>query len=84
MGMMLRGLEDFDGAIENFKRAAQLNPGHAESWFQLGALFIVEKKDVNGTIAAWEDYLKVAPKGEQANWVRAEVERLKMKEEVKE
>jgi len=84
MGMMLRGLEDFDGAIENFKRAAQLNPGHAESRFQLGALFIVEKKDVNGTIAAWEDYLKVAPKGEQANWVRAEVERLKMKEEVKE
>lgn len=84
MGMMLRGLEDFDAAIETFKKAAQINPRHAESRFQLGALFLKEKKDIKGAIAAWEDYLKVAPKGERANWVRAEVERLKMKEEVKE
>jgi cytochrome c-type biogenesis protein CcmH/NrfG len=84
MGMMLRSLEDFDGAIEAFKKAAQLNPGHAESRFQLGALFLEEKKDVNGAITAWEDYLKVAPKGERANWVKAEIERLKMRKEVKE
>jgi cytochrome c-type biogenesis protein CcmH/NrfG len=84
MGMMLRGLEDFDGAIEAFKKAAQLNPGHAESRFQLGALFLEEKKDVNGAISAWEDYLKGAPKSERANWVKAEIERLKMRKEVKE
>jgi cytochrome c-type biogenesis protein CcmH/NrfG len=84
MGIMLRGLEDFDGAFEAFKKAAQMNPRHAESRFQLGALFLKEKKDVNGAITAWEDYLQVAPKNERANWVKAEIERLKMRKEVKE
>jgi cytochrome c-type biogenesis protein CcmH/NrfG len=84
MGMMLRGREDFEGAIEAFRKAAQINPRHAESRFQLGALFLEEKKDVNGAITAWEDYLQVAPKGERANWVKAEIERLKMRKGVKE
>jgi cytochrome c-type biogenesis protein CcmH/NrfG len=84
MGMMLRGLEDFEGAFEAFKKAAQINPRHAESRFQLGALFLKEKKDVNGAITAWEEYLLVAPKNERANWVKAEIERLKMRKEVKE
>jgi len=84
MGMMLRGREDFEGAIEAFRKAAQINPRHAESRFQLGALFLEEKKDVNGAITAWEDYLQVAPKSERANWVKAEIERLKMRKGVKE
>jgi cytochrome c-type biogenesis protein CcmH/NrfG len=84
MGMMLRGLEDFEGAIEAFKKAAQMNPRHAESRFQMGVLFLEEKKDVNGAITAWEDYLQVAPKSGQANWVKAEIERLKMRKGVKE
>jgi hypothetical protein len=28
----------------------------------MGVLFLEEKKDVNGAITAWEDYLQVAPK----------------------
>jgi cytochrome c-type biogenesis protein CcmH/NrfG len=84
MGVMLRGVEDFDGAIEAFRKAAQINPRHVESRFQLGALFLKEKKDVNGAIKAWEDYLQVAPNSERANWVKAETERLKMRKEVKE
>ena len=83
MGMMLRGLEDFDGAIEAFRKAAQMNPRHAESRFQLGVLFLQEKKDVKGAITTWENYLQVSPKSERANWVKAEIERLKMRKEVK-
>jgi len=83
MGMMLRGLEDFDGAIEAFRKAAQMNPRHAESRFQLGALFLQEKKDVKGAITTWENYLQVSPKSERASWVKAEIERLKMRKEVK-
>jgi cytochrome c-type biogenesis protein CcmH/NrfG len=83
MGIMLRGLEDFDGAIEEFRKAAQMNPKHAESWFQLGALYLQEKKDVKQAIMAREDYLQVAPKTERANWVRSEIERLKMRNEIK-
>jgi len=84
MGMMLRGLEDFNGAIEAFRKAAQMNPRHAESRFQLGALFLQEKKDVKGAITTWENYLQVSPKSERASWVKAEIERLKMRKEVKE
>jgi cytochrome c-type biogenesis protein CcmH/NrfG len=84
MGMMLRGLEDFDGAIEAFRKAAQMNPRHAESRFQLGALFLQEKKDVKGAITTWENYLQVSPKSERASWVKAEIERLKMRKEAKE
>ena len=84
MGMMLRGLEDFDGAIEAFRKAAQMNPRHAESRFQLGVLFLQEKKDVKGAITTWENYLQVSLKSERASWVKAEIERLKMRKEVKE
>lgn len=84
LGMMLRGLGDIDGAIEAFRKASLIDPKHTESRFQLGAVFLQEKKDVNKAIAAWEDYLKVEPKGQGANWVRAEIERLKTMKEVKE
>jgi tetratricopeptide (TPR) repeat protein len=83
-GIMLRGLGDFDGAIEEFRRTSQVFPQHGESRFQLGALFLQEKKDVKETIAAWEGYLQVEPKSKRASWVRAEIERLKTMKEVKE
>jgi len=83
-GIMLRGLGDFDGAIEEFRKTSQMFPQHAESRFELGALFLREKKDVNGAIAAWEGYLQVEPKSKRASWVRAEIERLKAMKEVKE
>jgi tetratricopeptide (TPR) repeat protein len=83
MGMMLRGLGDSDGAIEAFRRASLIDSKHAESRFQLGAVFLREKKDVNEAIAAWEDYLKVESKTTRANWVSAEIERLKTMKGVK-
>jgi tetratricopeptide (TPR) repeat protein len=84
MGMMLRGLGDFDGAIEAFRRASRINSKYAESRFQLGALFLQEKKDVKEAITAWEDYLQVESKNARASWVRTEIERLKTMKEVKE
>jgi tetratricopeptide (TPR) repeat protein len=83
-GIMLRGLGDFDGAIEEFRKTSQVFSQHGESRFQLGAVFLQEKKDVKETIAAWEGYLQVEPKSKRASWVRAEIERLKTMKEVKE
>ena len=77
MGIMLRGLGDFDGAIEELRKAAQSHPNHANSRFHLGVVLLQEKKDVKGGIKAWEDYLRVEPRGERANWVRVQVERLR-------
>jgi hypothetical protein len=36
-----------------------------------------DKKDMDGAIAAWEDFLKVEPSGERAEMARAEVQQLK-------
>jgi cytochrome c-type biogenesis protein CcmH/NrfG len=77
LGIMLRGLGDFDGAIEELRRAAQNHPNHANSRFHLGVVLLKDKKDVKGAINAWEEYLRVESRGERANWVRGEVERLK-------
>jgi cytochrome c-type biogenesis protein CcmH/NrfG len=77
MGIMLRGLGDFDGAVEELRKAAQNHPTHANSRFHLGVVLLKDKKDVKGAINAWEDYLRVESRGDRANWVRVEIERLR-------
>jgi tetratricopeptide (TPR) repeat protein len=77
MGILLKGLGDFDGAVEELRRAAQIHPYHANSRFHLGIVLLFEKKDVKGAIKVWEDFLRVEPRGERANWVRAQTERLR-------
>jgi cytochrome c-type biogenesis protein CcmH/NrfG len=76
MGIMLRGLGDDDGAIEEFRKATLSDPKHANSRFQLGLVLLQNKKDVQEAILAWKAYLKVELKGERANWVRNELKRL--------
>jgi cytochrome c-type biogenesis protein CcmH/NrfG len=77
LGLMLRGLGDDDGAIEEFKKAAQYGPKHANSRYHLGLTLLQNKRNIQEGIKAWEDYLEVEPKGQRANQVRAEIERLK-------
>ena len=40
-------------------------------------ILLQKKGEPHETIKAWEDYLKVEPKGKRANQVRFEIERLK-------
>ena len=77
LGLMLRGLGDDDGAIEEFKKAAQNNPKHVSSRYYLGLILLQDKGNTQEAIKAWEDYLKVEPKGQRANQVRVEIERLR-------
>jgi len=77
MGIMLRGVGDVDGAIEELRKATQNHPNHANSRFHLGVVLLKDKKDVKGAINAWEEYLRVESRGERANWVRGEIEKLK-------
>ncbi len=78
MGIMLRGLGDVDGAIEEFKKGAEIDPRHGDSRFQLGVVFLQDRRNTREAINAWKDYLEVEPKGERANWVRRELGRLEM------
>jgi len=77
MGIMYRALGDFDRAIEEFKKAAQNDPKHVNSRYNIGIVLLHDKGDIKGAIKAWEDYLKVDPKGERAERVRAQMENLK-------
>jgi len=77
MAIMLRGLGDFDGAIDELREAARSQPNHANSRFQLGVVLLKEKKDAKGAIEAWEDFLMVESKGDRASWARGQIEKLK-------
>jgi len=77
MGTMYRKLGNFDRAIEEYKKATQSDPKHANSRYNLGLVLLHDKQDTEGAVKAWEEYLKVAPKSERAERVRAQIDKLK-------
>ena len=77
MGIMYRALGDFDRAIEEFKKVAQSDPKHVNSRYNIGIVLLHDKGDIKGAIKAWEEYLKVDPKGEKAERVKAQMENLR-------
>ena len=77
MGIMYRKLGDFDRAIEEFRKAAQTDPKHINSRYNIGIVLLHDKQDIKGAIKAWEDYLKVDPNSERAQRIRAQIEKMK-------
>ena len=77
MGIMYRKLGDFDRAIKEFRTAAQNDPKHVNSRYNIGIVLLHDKQDIKGAIKAWEDYLKVDPKSERATRVRAQMDKLR-------
>ncbi len=77
MGIMYRKLGQFDRAIEEFKKAAQSDPKHANSRYNIGLVLLHDKQDIKGAVKAWEDYLRVDPNSERAQRIRAQIEKMK-------
>lgn len=77
MGIMYRKLGQFDRAIEEFRKAAQSDPKHINSRYNIGLVLLHDKQDMKEAIKAWEEYLKVDPKSERAQRIRAQIERMK-------
>jgi Tfp pilus assembly protein PilF len=77
MGIMLRALGQFDRAIEEFRKASQSDPKHANSRYNIGIVLLHDKQDIKGAVKAWEDYLKVDPNSERAKRVKAQIEKMK-------
>jgi tetratricopeptide (TPR) repeat protein len=77
LGIMYRAVKDYDKAVKEFREAARLDPNHKNSRFNLGIVLQEDKRDFEGAIAAWEDFLRVEPSGEQAAKAKAELEQLK-------
>ena len=78
LGIMYRKLGQFDKALETFRRAAQDNPTHINSRFNLGVVLKYDKEDFQGAIQAWEDFLKVVPPDdERVTMVKKEIQDMK-------
>ena len=77
MGIMYRKLGDSDRAIQEFKKAAQTDPRHVNSRYNIGVVLLHDKQDIKGAIKAWEDYLKVDSTSERAERVKAQMERMR-------
>ena len=76
MGIMFRKLGEFDRALEEFRMAAQGDPKHINSRYNIGVVLLHDKGDTKGALKAWEDYLKVDPNSERAQRIRAQMENL--------
>jgi cytochrome c-type biogenesis protein CcmH/NrfG len=77
MGIMYRKLGQFDRALEEFRKAAQSDPKHVNSRYNIGLVLLHDKGDIKGAVKAWDDYLKVDPNSERAQRIRAQIEKMK-------
>jgi tetratricopeptide (TPR) repeat protein len=77
MGIMYRRLGEFDRALEELRKAAQSDPKHANSRYNIGIVLLHDKQDIKRAIEAWEEYLRVDSKSQRANRVKAQMENLK-------
>jgi cytochrome c-type biogenesis protein CcmH/NrfG len=77
MGIMYRKLGQFDRALEEFRKAAQGDPKHVNSRYNIGLVLLHDKQDIGGAIKAWEEYLKVDSNSERAQRIRAQIEKMK-------
>jgi cytochrome c-type biogenesis protein CcmH/NrfG len=77
LGIMYRSTGDYDRAIEEFRKACQIDQKHVNSRYNLGIVLLHDKQDLKGAIQAWEEYLKVDPKSERAIRVKAQMDKMK-------
>ena len=79
MGVMYRQLKDFPKALAAFRKAAAAGPTHPQSRMNMGVVLMHDLNDPKGAIAAWEDYLRVAPNDSNAENIRRSIEELRAK-----
>lgn len=79
MGVMYRQLKDFPKALAAFRKAAAAGPTHPQSRLNIGVVLMHDLNDPKGAIAAWEDYLRVAPNDANAENIRRSIEELRGK-----
>jgi tetratricopeptide (TPR) repeat protein len=68
---------DFDGAIESFEKALEVNPRSASAHFELGWLFAEKESDPAAAIYHYEQYLKLRPTADNMEIIKQHIFRLK-------
>jgi cytochrome c-type biogenesis protein CcmH/NrfG len=77
MGIMYRRIGRPEKAVELFREAHAADPNHFACLYNLGVVLLHDLRDQEGAIKAWEEYLRQAPQGPQADRIRSMVETLK-------
>jgi len=77
LGVMYRQLKDFPKALAMFRKAAAASPTHPQSRMNIGVVLMHDLNDPKGAIAAWEDYLRVAPNDPNAENIRRSIAELR-------
>lgn len=72
-GSMYQRLGWYDQAVENFRKAQSISPGHAQSLFNLGVVYFYDLHDLPKARQAWEKYLELYPTSPGAAQIRQEL-----------
>ncbi|MBD1400972.1 tetratricopeptide repeat protein [Pelovirga terrestris] len=75
-GTMFRRVGWYDRAVNNFQRAAELDPNHVQSRYNMGVVYRYDLQDFPKAIAAWESFLALNPGG-NVEQIRTEVDFMK-------
>ncbi len=75
-GIMYRKIGDFQSALADFRKAAQIAPTHLNSVLNQGIVLRYDLNDIPGAIQAWKAYLSRNPPADMAEKIRSEVESL--------
>lgn len=68
---------NFNGAIEAFEQALQMNPHSAAAHFELGWLYAEKEADPAAAIYHYQKYLRLRPKADNAETIQSHILRLK-------
>ena len=68
---------DYGGAIESFEKAVEVNPRSASGHFQLGCLYEEKQPDPAAAIYHYEQFLKLRPASNKAEFVRLRINNCK-------
>jgi cytochrome c-type biogenesis protein CcmH/NrfG len=76
-GVMYRDTGQFDKAIANFEKANKADPGHVQSLFNMGVVYLHDLRQPKKAIEAWTKVIQIAPQSEQAAQARGAIEEAK-------
>jgi len=68
---------DYEGGIEQFEKAVEVNPRNASAHFQLGCLYEEKQPDPAAAIYHYEKFLKLRPSADNAEVVRQHINNCK-------
>jgi tetratricopeptide (TPR) repeat protein len=77
MGTCYRKIGKPDVAVSEYRKALEINPNHLLALRNLGVVLEYDIKDNKQAIQAFEKYLQVAPNAEDAERVKAEIEKMR-------